>query len=220
MTPADLTFAPRLRGRCARAPVVRRPRQARQPGLCARLAPTWAARWRLSKGAGVVEDAAEEVSWDLPGGRSTPVDHAGRDPGSRLPLRTPIGERDADLRDEHHAESHVQLRAPATFRGLPRIRSFSARRCAEPRRSGPVPEPFLSRREPSARVGQQKPPRSDPRGLRRFSPEVRAFRALCVRRRGSRACSQRARSERDERRVGQLSCSLSCPVGREKPRRV
>jgi hypothetical protein len=31
----------------------------------------------MSKGAGVVKDAAEEVSWDLAGGRSTPVDHAG-----------------------------------------------------------------------------------------------------------------------------------------------
>lgn len=82
------------------------------------------------------------------------------------------------------------------------------------------PEPFFSRREPSARVGKQKPPRSDPRGLRRFSPELRAFRALPVLQRRSRACSQRAPSALDERCVGQLSRSLSCPVGREKPRGV
>lgn len=50
MTPADLTFAPLLRGRRARAPFVRAPRQAREPELRARLAPTWAAWWRLSKG--------------------------------------------------------------------------------------------------------------------------------------------------------------------------
>lgn len=81
-------------------------------------------------------------------------------------------------------------------------------------------EPFFSRRQPTARVGKQKPPRSDPRGLRRFSPELRALRALRVSRRCSRGCSQRAPSERDERRVGQLSRSLSCPVGREKRRGV
>ena len=83
-----------------------------------------------------------------------------------------------------------------------------------------VGEPFFSRRQPTARVGKQKPPRSEPRGLRRFSPELRAFRALRVLRRRSRACSQRAPSDLDERRVGQLSRSLSCPVGREKPRGV
>jgi hypothetical protein len=77
MTPADLTFAPLLRERRAQAPFVRKPREARQRGLRARLAPAWAAWWRMSKGAGVVKDAAEEVSWDLAGGRSTPVDHAG-----------------------------------------------------------------------------------------------------------------------------------------------
>lgn len=88
--------------------------------------------------------------------------------------------------------------------------------------SQPAPnaEPFFSRRQPTARVGKQKPPRSDPRGLRRFSPELRALRALRVSRRCSRGCSQRAPSERDERRVGQLSRSLSCPVGREKRRGV
>src|SRR5690606_7861290 len=81
-------------------------------------------------------------------------------------------------------------------------------------------EPFFSRRQPTTRVGKQKPPRSDPRGLRRFCPELRAFCALRVRRRCSRECSQRAPSELDERRVGQLSRSLSCPVGRELGRAV
>jgi len=81
-------------------------------------------------------------------------------------------------------------------------------------------EPFFSRRQPTARVGKQKPPRSDPRGLRRFYPELRAFRVLRVPQRRSRACSQRAPSELGERPVGQLSRSLSCPVGREKPRGV
>ena|GEM_PF-6247904 len=108
----------------------------------------------------------------------------------------------------------------AVLREHPCIRALSARRCTEPRLSSPVPEPFFSRRQQTARVGKQKPPRSDPRGLRRFSPELRAFRALRVLRRCSRACSQRAPSELDERRVGQLSRSLSCPVGREKPRGV
>src|SRR5690606_20230870 len=108
----------------------------------------------------------------------------------------------------------------AFLRGLSRFRGFSVRRRVGPRRSGPVTEPFFSRREPTARVGKQKPPRSDPRGLRRFSPELRAFRVLRVLLRRSRACSQRAPSERDERRVGQRSRSLSCPVGREKPRGV
>ena len=74
----------------------------------------------------------------------------------------------------------------------------------------------LTRRQQTARVAKQKPPRSDPRGLRRFSPEHRASCALRVMRRCSRACSQRAPSERDERRVGQLSRSRSCPVGREE----
>ena len=41
-------------------------------------------------------------------------------------------------------------------------------------------ELVFSRRQPGARVGKQKPPRSDPRGLRRFSPKLRAFRALRV----------------------------------------
>jgi hypothetical protein len=63
---------------------------------------------------------------------------------------------------------------------------------------------ILPRRQQGARVGEQKPPRSDPRGLRRFSPEVRAFRALRVSRRCSRGCSQRAPRRLDERRVGQL----------------
>lgn len=66
----------------------------------------------------------------------------------------------------------------------------------------------------------EAPPRSDPRGLRRFSPEVRVFRARSVLQRRSRARSQRAPSEHDQRRVGQRSPSLSCPVGREKPRGV
>ncbi len=138
MTPADLTFAPRLRGRRARAHFVRRPSQARQPGLRARLAPTWAAWWRLSKGAGVVEDAAEEVSWDLAGGRSTPVDHVGGPSGSRVPLRTPIVERDAGLRDEHPAATRVQLRAPRSSEGsraFARSRLNGARDLAEAARS-------------------------------------------------------------------------------------
>jgi hypothetical protein len=74
--------------------------------------------WRLSKVAGVVEDAVEEVSWDLAGGRSTSVDHAGWPPGARVPLRTPIVERDADLHDEHRAESRVQRRAPRSSAGV------------------------------------------------------------------------------------------------------
>jgi hypothetical protein len=90
---------------------------------------------------------------------------------------------------------------------------------SSPGRAGGFGAIFLSS-PTTARVGKQKPPRSDPRGLRRFSPELRAFRALRVLRRRSRACSQRAPSELDERRVGQLSRSLSCPVGREKPRGV
>ena len=56
--------------------------------------------------------------------------------------------------------------------------------------------PFFSRRQPTARVDKQKPPRSDPRGLRRFSPELRAFRALRVQGRCSRAGSQSAERAR------------------------
>ncbi len=54
---------------------------------------------------------------DVLDGRSTTVDQAWRPPGSRVPLRTPIGERDADLRDEHPAEARVQLRAPRSSEG-------------------------------------------------------------------------------------------------------
>jgi hypothetical protein len=67
-------------------------------------------------------NAAEEVSWDLAGGRATPVDHARRPLGSRVPLRTPIGERDADLRGEHRAEARVQLHASRSFAG---VRAFA-----------------------------------------------------------------------------------------------
>jgi len=56
---------------------------------------------------------------------SAPVDHAGRPPGSRVPLRTPIGERDADLRDEHAEAVRVQLRAP---RSSVSIRAFALSR--------------------------------------------------------------------------------------------
>jgi hypothetical protein len=52
--------------------------------------------------------------------------------------------------------------------------------------AAPHTEPFFSRRQLTARVGQQKPPRSDPRGLRRVGPEDGAFRALRVSRGGSR----------------------------------
>ncbi|MBL8719512.1 MAG: transposase, partial [Myxococcales bacterium] len=85
-------------------------------------------------GAGVVEDAAEEVSWDLAGGRSTPVDHPGGPSGSRVPLRTPIVERDAGLRDEHPAATRVQLRAPRSSEGsraFARSRLNGARNLAE-----------------------------------------------------------------------------------------
>lgn len=122
MSPAQFTLAPLLRGRRARAPFVRGPRQALQPTLRPRHEPTWAPGWQLSKRARVLDDAAEEVSWDLAGGRSTPVDHAGRPPGSRVPLLTPIVERDADLRGEHCAEARVQLRAPRSSKG---VRAFA-----------------------------------------------------------------------------------------------
>jgi hypothetical protein len=129
MTPADFNLARLLRGRRARAPFVRAPRLAPEPGLRARHEPAWAAWWRLSMGAGVVDDVAEEVSWDLVGGRSTPVDHAGRPPGSRVPLRTPIGERDADLRNEHAEAVRVQLRAPRFPEGF---RAFARSRLDGP----------------------------------------------------------------------------------------
>jgi hypothetical protein len=75
MTPTDFNLVPLLRGRRARAPIVRAPRQAPEWGLRARRAPTLAAWWQLSKEVGIVADAAVEVSWDLDGNRSTSVDH-------------------------------------------------------------------------------------------------------------------------------------------------
>lgn len=92
----------------------------------------------MSKGAGVVDDVAEEVSWDLVGGRSAPVDQARRPPGSRVPLRTPIVERDAGLRDEPPAKTRVQLRAPRSSEGtraFARSRLDSASDLAEAARS-------------------------------------------------------------------------------------
>jgi len=65
----------------------------------------------------------------LAGGRSTPVDHAGRPLGSRVPLRTPIGERDADLRGEHRAETSVQLGARRYSDG---VRAFARSRSVCP----------------------------------------------------------------------------------------
>ncbi len=61
--------------------------------------------------------------------RSALVDHPGRPSGSRVPLRTPIVERDTDLRGEHHAETSVQLRAPRSPAGF---RTFTASRLASP----------------------------------------------------------------------------------------
>jgi hypothetical protein len=129
MTLADLTFAPLLRRRRARAPFVRAPRRARQPAIRARHAPALAAWWRSPKGARVLDAAAEEVSWDLDGGRSTSVDHPGRPSGSRVRLRTPIGERDADLRGEHRAETSVQLGARRYSEG---VRAFARSRSVCP----------------------------------------------------------------------------------------
>jgi len=77
----------------------------------------------------------------LAGGRATPVDHAGRPLGSRVPLRTPIGENPADVRGEPRAEPRVRPPHAAFLRGLPRFRGFSARRGTEPRQIGPIPEP-------------------------------------------------------------------------------
>jgi hypothetical protein len=80
---------------------------------------------RSSKGARVLDAAAEEDSWDLAGGRSTSVDHLGRPSGSRVPLRTPIVEREDDLRGEHPDAVRVQLRAPRSCAGF---RAFAASR--------------------------------------------------------------------------------------------
>ena len=129
MTPADVTLAPLLRGRRARAPFVREPRRARQPAIRARHAPALAAWWRSPKGARVLDAAAEKVSWDLAGGRSTSVDHPGPPSGSRVRLRTPIGERDADLRGEHRAETSVQLGARRYSEG---VRAFARSRLDRP----------------------------------------------------------------------------------------
>jgi hypothetical protein len=66
------------------------------------------------------------------------VDPARRPHGSGVPLRTPIGERDADLRDEPLAETRVQLRAPqsfADFRAFAGSRPDRARDLAEAARS-------------------------------------------------------------------------------------
>jgi hypothetical protein len=187
-------------------------------GIVDRIA--WEPWWRLSMGAGVLDDAGVAVSRGPAGGRSTPVDHAAWPPGSRGPLRTPICENAADLCGEHRAEARVQRRAPRSSAGVCAFALSRLDGAPNLARSARSRSQFFSRRQPTATVGKQKPPRSDPRGLRRFYPEVRVFRALRVQGRRSRACSQRAPSELDERRVGQLSRSLSCPVGREKPRGV
>lgn len=67
-----------------------------------------------------------------------PVDHAGWHSGPRVPLRTPIGEGDPDLRGEHRADARVQLHAPRFpegARAFARSRLDGARNLAEAARS-------------------------------------------------------------------------------------
>lgn len=90
-------------------------------GIVDRIA--WEPWWRLSMGAGVLDDAGVEVSRGPAGGRSTPVDHAAWPPGSRVPLRTPIREDAVDLCGEHRADARVQLGAPRSSAG---VRAFAA----------------------------------------------------------------------------------------------
>lgn len=167
------------------------------PASLARPGPTWAQWWRSSA-----------ASLTRPNGHATT---GPRSRGGTLRIRESVpGPPD---------QPGAFARRTVSWDGANRRVSPG---CSPGERSQTAPhaEPLFSRRQQTARVGKQRPPRSDPRGLRRFSPELRAFRALRVLRRCSRVCSQRAPSELDERRVGQLSRSLSCPVGREKPRGV
>lgn len=66
------------------------------------------------------------------------VDHAGQPPSSRVPLRTPIGERDAGLRRKHRAAVRVQHRKSrfsAGSRAFARSPLGGARDLAEAARS-------------------------------------------------------------------------------------
>ena len=81
--------------------------------------------------------------------------------------------------DDANAEARPGS-APSTLRNLRGSLSVGRRDSQRPvprrapesgSQAAPHAEPFFSRRQPTARVGKQKPPRSDPRGLRRFSPD-------------------------------------------------
>lgn len=128
----------------------------------------------------------------LRGGRSTPVDHAGRPLGSRVPLRTPIVERDADVSGEHRADARVQLRTPRSsvvFRAFVASRFDGASDLAEAARSRSHIVAFQTRRP----IVQPEPRSS--RGDRGF-----AFLASC--RGDARPRRSRTRSPRARWRVG------------------
>jgi hypothetical protein len=127
----------------------------------------------------------------LAGCGSASVDHAGRPPGSRVPLRTPGAERDSDLPGEHRAETRVQLFAPRSTAG---VRAFA--------RSRPVSPPQLAKAARSqshffllanfARGVSKQRPRRAISGAVAFLPHVSAtFDA----RRARRARGQRSRRE-------------------------
>ena len=147
-------------------------------------------------------------------------------PGANVRAAVALGPARATGRRELERASRPGLVQPIGFAGF---------RCRVDGASGETP----SRKEPERVVRRQLPMRShcslvanqrrgsvnrSPRGAIRggfaVSPQnsERFARGACCG--AALAPARREPSERDERRVGQLSRSLSCPVGREKPRGV
>ncbi len=132
--------------------------------------------------------------------RSSAVDHAGQPSGSRVPLRTPIGENAANVRGEHPADGHVQLHAPrfpAGSRAFARSRLDGTPNLAEAARSRSHFSLVANQRRGSV----NRSPQGAIRGGFAVSPQNSERFARCA------SCDGALASARRERRASAMSAA-------------